>query len=860
MSTSETHAAASREPEIAPNDEAPAEASERHEHASDRVRALGGSERWLPGLALLVTLASLLGLVSSSGIWDPFELRVAELSRRIALNLLGAKDLAIEGAPNGVPSIGDLARGQLPFTSIAVGFKLFGLHEWAGRLPLALWGVAGVAATYFLVRRLSDRIAGAFAALALATMPMYFVHARTMLGDIVTMSALAIALMGLGLAVFDRELGSRSRGVLALVGALGLGAGFGARGVLVGVAAPALAVGAAWLLLRVRESRREDGFGDVVGAIALAAGVGAAILGLRVILRGPDAGQFSALLGARVETQRQFPTYDVVLQYLGHGLYPWSAVVPFAVGRLLAPPAGLAGSAAKRETALRVLVILGATTSLGAHALLAPVVGILPFSGLAALAAIAALCFRDLDRGSPGSRTLAMGVVAFAILFYEDFKNFPDKGLSAFVVQDARFPDSFKDTAHKFLKIGTLAFIVPFFAATMERTDASLARFRREDYLAWPKLLKTIWAGNLWFAFLVSEAALAGYAALAYLSDKQFHWKQFQALSPLARDVASYGYLVLPVLVVVLPALALLGRDISRELFVRLPVSRGTVAMLSVVACGSVLSFGYFPKLASQISPKAVFDAYRDHKKPGEALGIMGVGSGTATYYAGRDVPSFDNATAAFQWLTKSPEERRWLVVRSAELAQINSLFRGQPSAPGNVPVLDAHSSEILLLSNRLESGEKNENPFADWILDQPPHPSRRLDANLGGQLDVLGWDVTDASGKPMATVSPGVEYDFRIYYKVAASISGNWETFIHIDGFQRRFNGDHQTLENKYAFHLWRVGDYVVDIYRFSLEPNFTPGDYDVFFGLFIGNRRLDVKRGRQNDNRVEAGKLRVQ
>jgi hypothetical protein len=504
-------------------------------------------------------------------------------------------------------------------------------------------------------------------------------------------------------------------------------------------------------------------------------------------------------------------------------------------------------------------VILAATFALGAHAVLAPLVGMLPFSAVAALAVIAALALVDFDRGAPGSRTFAMGVVAFAILFYYDFKNFPDKGLSAFVVSDARFPDSFKEHAHTFLKVGTLLFIAPFFGATMESTDPTARRFDREEYLAWPRLMKTMWDGNLWFSFLVGEAALAGYALLAYLSDHYFHWKQFQGLSEIARLVASWGYIALPVLLIALPALALLARDIAREAFVRLPVSRGAVATLSVVACGSVLSFGYYPELAKQISPKAVFDAFREHAKPGEALGIMGVGSGTATYYAGRDVPTFDNPNAAFQWLTAAPAERRWLVVRSADLPQINSLYRGLPAAPGNLPVLDARSSEILLVSNQLAPGEKNQNPFAPWILDQPPNPSRRLDADLGGQLDVVGWDVTDPSGKPMPTVTPGVEYDFRIYYKVVAPISGSWETFIHIDGFQRRFNGDHQTLENKYPLHLWRVGDYVVDIHRFSLEPNFTPGEYDVFFGLFIGNRRLDVKRGRQNDNRIEAGKLLV-
>jgi 4-amino-4-deoxy-L-arabinose transferase-like glycosyltransferase len=824
---------------------------------TSRDRAPGS--RWLGGFALVVTLASLVGPISASGIWDPFELKTAELSRRIALTLLGAKSLAIEGANNSVPTLGELGRGQLPFTSVAAGFKLFGLHEWAGRLPLALWGIAGVLAIYALVSRLSDRIAGAFTALALVTMPLFFLHARTMLGDVVTMSAFAFAAAGLGLLVFDREAETRKRIAWGLLGLVGLAAGFGARGALIGIAAPALGIGLAWLIVRLSSENGGDKVGDFSGALVAVLGLACLVVGWRALLRSSlHPNDFSQVLGVSVENLRKLPTYDDVIHDLGFGLFPWSAVLPFAAGRMMRPPHGLSGRAAERETALRAVLLLTSATAFGVFALLAPTVGMLPFAGVAALAGIAGVALRDFDRGAPASRVLAMGVAAFAILFYYDFKNFPEKGLVAFVVENPRFPDSFKEPAHGLLKIATLVLVALFFASVMEHNDPKARRFERDDYLAWPRALKTEWAGNLWFSFLVVEAALVGYAALTWLSQSRFHWKQFETLGPPARAVASYGWLVLPVLVLVLPPLVLLGRDLSRWAFSILPISRGTVATLSVVFAGSVMSFGYYPKLAAQISPKEVFDSYKRYAQPGEALGIVGVGSGTATYYAGRDVPTFDNPTSAFTWLT-SGQDRRWLVVRSSDLPQINAAYRGLPNAPGNVPVIDARSSEILLLSNRLASGQKNDNPFDDWILDRPPTTTHPLDANLGGQLDVVGWDVTALDGKPVASVTPGKLYDFRIYYKVVAPISGNWETFIHIDGFQRRFNGDHKTLDNKYPLHLWRIGDYVADIYEFSLEPNFTPGAYEVFFGLFIGSRRLDVKRGRHNDNRVQAGHLEV-
>jgi len=116
-----------------------------------------------------------------------------------------------------------------------------------------------------------------------------------------------------------------------------------------------------------------------------------------------------------------------------------------------------------------------------------------------------------------------------------------------------------------------------------------------------------------------------------------------------------------------------------------------------------------------------------------------------------------------------------------------------------------------------------------------------------------------DLDGRPVAAVAAGRRYTFVIYYRVVQPITGNWETFVHIDGFQRRFNGDHPILDGKYPFNLWHVGDFISDRYDFALEPNFGAGKYRVYFGLYSGNRRLDVRRGQAEENRLDAGYLEV-
>src|SRR5580704_14679713 len=212
--------------------------------------------RWAPlTVATVVPALFFFGLLSRSGLWDPYELNVADLARRLALNLYGASGLALTGADNSLPHLNDLGRPQLPFSSIALGFKLFGLHEWAGRLPLALWGFLGVLATYAFVARLFDRRTGAYAAVVLSTMPLYFVQARSILGDICTMAGLAMAFGGLAVAAFDRDEGGPTnwRARLPWIGmaAVGLFAGFESRGALLGLGVPLLGVGLAWGASRV---------------------------------------------------------------------------------------------------------------------------------------------------------------------------------------------------------------------------------------------------------------------------------------------------------------------------------------------------------------------------------------------------------------------------------------------------------------------------------------------------------------------------------------------------------------------------------------------------------------------------------
>ena len=537
----------------------------------------------------------------------------------------------------------------------------------------------------------------------------------------------------------------------------------------------------------------------------------------------------------------------------------------------MAPPVP-AGPAREREAALRVLALALPVTTLLAYGIAAPVLGPMPFGAVPALAIALALFTRDFERGAPVSRARPMLAVSFAILLFVDFKNFPAKALSAFCVADVHFPDSFKPIAERILLGGTVLWCFFVFFLLQERSTHEDQRFEAEEYSAWPRAFRELWAGNLQFAALVLEAALLGLVVLGFLGERVQGFGRVDTLGTFARSIALRAAIVLP-LVLLVPVLLRLVRDAFRTLFdpelgtlfgegalARSLVgglSRAQAALYVCAGFGLCLSLGYYPLLAAQISPKQVFEAYRREAKPGEALGMLGAGAARATYHAGRNVPAFDTPGRAFDWLVTGGN-RRWLVARDSDLPALNALYRAHQNPPHNLPVIDADSSEILLVSNRLGSSH-NVNPLSRYVLEAEPQPGHPLSANLGDKLDVLGWDTFDLDDQRVTTIEAGRHYHFVVYYRVVAPVAGAWETFVHVDGFQRRFNGDHPTLDGKYPFGFWKVGDLIADRCDLALEPNFGAGRYRVYMGLFSGSRRLEVRRGRAEENRLEAGFLDV-
>jgi 4-amino-4-deoxy-L-arabinose transferase-like glycosyltransferase len=900
---------------------------------SQSTRTTTRRPAWAP-LALATAVPALLFLVlpplARSGMWDPYELNVADLSRRIALNLYHAPGLALDGADNSLPHLNDLGRPQLPFSSIALGFKLFGLHEWAGRLPLALWGIAGAIATYAFVARLFDRRAGVYAAIVLATMPLYFVQARSMLGDACTMAGLAMAFGGLAVAAFDRDESGPTRFLrrapwLAMA-AVGLFVGFESRGGLLGLAVPLLAVGLSWGVARVAvPSRASDRAGDAVGAVALLAGAAVAALAVRAASSSGAGTSLDPWLGAILRAPSRAPTFDAYVGAIGHAMAPWSAFLPFALGRLLVAPPAASGAVGERESLGRVAVVVGSAVALVAHGYLAARTEAVAFTGPVLGAVACAVAIRDLERGAHASVAVGLGTFLLAAVLHHDFHELPEKAYLAYGVSGATFPEGFKAASLDLWWIVLGGFAACALLTWVER-DAKRAPFDPVTYASIVRALHGAFDGLLALVYvtLVAGASIAG---LVVFGGMRAHSHWVPSMSSPVRDVVLNAWWVLalvpPVLVfgVVFACDVWLwafgasrapsARSIERGLeplsqllrrlreppgdapvdpvatwvarLVLLPLLLVATPILFVMGVvgdllrhrapglalggavvGFVLCFFYYPALARQLSPKEVFESYR-RSCAGAPLGLLGVGGRTAAYYAGGQPQVLGDAPAAYRWLTAAGGGRRCLAMKADELPKMNQLWREQAPAPrSNLPVLDARSSQILLVASSLGGGEANENPLAPIVASSAPLPQRALGVNLDDQLEVVGLDVTDDRGELVDVVRPGRTYHLRTYYRVLAHVATEWRPFLHVDGYGRRHNGDHAALGGRYPMSLWIPGDVVVDDHELRLEPNFTPGTYTIWFGLAVGDKcteRLRVKNGKNDGcNRIDGGPLRVQ
>src|SRR5207244_2456201 len=105
---------------------------------------------------------------------------------------------------------------------MATSYAMFGVHDWAARLPLALAAVLLCWVVYRYARWAFDDAAALYSGLALATSAGLFLFTRILIPDATLTLAITVAIWA-GLRLLDPDEPTRSAWWLALAAALGAG-------------------------------------------------------------------------------------------------------------------------------------------------------------------------------------------------------------------------------------------------------------------------------------------------------------------------------------------------------------------------------------------------------------------------------------------------------------------------------------------------------------------------------------------------------------------------------------------------------------------------------------------------------------
>jgi len=131
-----------------------------------------------------------------------------------------------------------------------------------------------------------------------------------------------------------------------------------------------------------------------------------------------------------------------------------------------------------------------------------------------------------------------------------------------------------------------------------------------------------------------------------------------------------------------------------------------------------------------------------------------------------------------------------------------------------------------------------------------PPRPAHPVEAMLGDEIQVRGFDV---SPEP---VPPGGEVAVTYYFTSRKRLEGDWKLFFHLEGPGGFRNLDHVPVEGLMPPSRWRPGQTIRDTARIPFPPGGPRGTYTLYLGAYKGAAHLAVS---PKDFADPAGRLKL-
>ncbi|HEY0708009.1 MAG TPA: glycosyltransferase family 39 protein [Polyangia bacterium] len=770
------------------------------------------------GWVLVFSLVLVYPWLGSFGFWDPWELGLAERARE----MLRAGSLTD-------PSVAARYGKEPPFDLFlaALGMKLFGVSELGGRFFNGTCALLALLGVYWAGAGLFRRRAGLLAALALGTMPLFFLQARQLTSDMPLVAGLTFALGGLGRFAWPAA-GKRNLLDL-LIAALGMTVATWSGGALLGVALPALTllatVAVAWGLRPndpvagaptlsaagvgpdLPSSRTFGGslLARPTGWLVLAIGLVGVIVLVATLVGANVAGQYSLLLGGVPRGGTPPQKFEYLIRQIGFGVFPWSAIVVFALGRALLRLGGDLGGAgdADADNASERAGRLGFAS-----------LYLLVFAAFGyALSTIFVLMTGEARFAPLAALALAVGVFLDEAL--EGERAEPVLGLLA--------------------GTGTMVVARDYFLAPEE-----LGALHVLAKIKWPPQMRI---GPLFLAIGLL-VALGVYLALA---------TRGRALGKVApRDLGSAGR----------------WRRRLESWVVTFGRYGIHLAVASAVVFALVVTHGIVPRLSRHYSFKPVLQSYTRYAKPDEAIGKYRVeGHGTG-FYSERTMTELPTQESAVEFLRQP--KRSFALVSADELAALDAALKEAKIA---YSVVDASSSRFLLLSNQLGAGETDENPLKKFVWMAPNPPTQRpagvpvptegatpgawtwpeakppwapprvtAYAEFGNSIELIGADYPATLRRPGKIV-------LTLHFRVTQRPPAGHKIFVHFDApGEPRLLGDHAPLDGAFPTSYWLPGEYIKDTVEVDVPLMTTPaGRYTLYLGFWPGGeqKRMPITGG---------------
>ncbi len=115
-------------------------------------------------------------------------------------------------------------------------------------------------------------------------------------------------------------------------------------------------------------------------------------------------------------------------------------------------------------------------------------------------------------------------------------------------------------------------------------------------------------------------------------------------------------------------------------------------------------------------------------------------------------------------------------------------------------------------------------------VFDAPPIP-HPLDADLGGQVELLGYDLS------RDTASPGDTLTLTLYWRALREMDESYTVFTHVVAPDGSTSGqkDNPPVGGSYPTDLWLRGEVVVDAYEIPIAADAVPGAHSLEVGMYV-------------------------